>query len=188
MRKGGRCLRWAARHVEDGAPVAPHAGVSAAANVPPDLSIEVVPLRRLHRDVAGEGVQERDVLLGCVVLLPDVASNLDVFEQATGFNLGRLIRDLLWGRRRPLARIALPNCVIDLLDLGEEGIEASGERVPGAPERQVAAGPQEPVRLAVADRGIDPVPSRCGVDELKRFRLALPSLERRDVNLNWKAS
>jgi hypothetical protein len=71
--------------------------------------------------------------------------------------------------------MALADRVIDLLDLGEEAIEAGGERVPGAPERQVAAGPQEPVRLAVADRRIDPVPGRRGVDELERVRLALPS-------------
>jgi len=30
-----------------------------------------------------KGVEERDVLLGRVVLLPDVASNLDLLEQAT---------------------------------------------------------------------------------------------------------
>jgi hypothetical protein len=122
-----------------------------------------------------------------VVLLPDVAANLDLFEQATGFNLGRFIGDLLRRRRRPFSRVALANRVIDLLDLGEEAIEACGERVPGAPERQVAAGSQEPVCLAVADRRIDPVPSRRGVDELERLGLAVPSLERRDVDLNRTA-
>ena len=106
-----------------------------------------------------KGVEERDVLLGRVVLLPDVASNLDLLEQATSFDLRRLIRDLLRWRRRPLARVALADRVIDLLDLGEEGVEAGGERVLGAPERQVASGSQQPVRLAVAGPGIYPVPS-----------------------------
>jgi hypothetical protein len=55
-----------------------------------------------------KGAEERDVLLGRVVLLPDVASNLDLLEQATSFDLGRLIRDLLRLRRRPLARVAPP--------------------------------------------------------------------------------
>jgi len=69
--------------MENGAPVPPHPGIGAAADAPSDLLVEVLSLCLVHRDVAGEGVEERDVLLGRVVLLPDVASNLDLLEQAT---------------------------------------------------------------------------------------------------------
>ncbi len=41
--------------------------------------------------------------------------------------------------------------------------------------------------LAVPDRRIDPVPSGRGVDEVERFGLALPGLERRDVDFNRQA-
>ena len=45
----------------------------------------------------------------------------------------------------------------------------------------------QPVGLAVGDRWIDPMPSRRGVGERKRFRLALPRLEWRDVDLDREA-
>jgi hypothetical protein len=51
------------------------------------------------------------------------------------------------------------------------------------PEREVPAGPEELVRLAVLDRGVEPVPRGRGVDEIEGMGLARPGLERRDVNL-----
>src|SRR6266496_6618889 len=103
-----------------------------------------------------ENVFSSAMYSSAVPLLPDIAPDMDLFEEGARFDLGRLIRDLLRRRRWPLARAALADRVIHLLDLGEEGIEAGGERVPGAPERQVPAESQEAVRLAVADRGIFP--------------------------------
>jgi hypothetical protein len=44
--------------------------------------------------------------------------------------------------------VAFADPVGDLLDLGEEGIEAGGEGVHRAPERQVTAGPKQSMRLA----------------------------------------
>jgi hypothetical protein len=88
--------------------VAPHPGIGTTGYPLSDLSVEVLSLHGFHRDVAGEGVQERDVLLGRVVLVPDVAPDLDLFEQASGLDRGRLIRDLLRRRRRPLSRWLSP--------------------------------------------------------------------------------
>src|SRR5262249_8958489 len=63
-------------------------------------------------------------------------------------------------------------------------MEACRERVQRAPERQVAAGTQEPVSLGIADLGIDPVLRGRRVDEVERFLLTLPFLERQDVDLD----
>jgi hypothetical protein len=48
----------------------------------------------------------------------------------------------------------------------------------------VAAGTQEPVSLAIADRGIDPMPGSRRVDEVECFLLTVPLLERHDVDLD----
>jgi hypothetical protein len=50
------------------------------------------------------------------------------------------------GRREHGKRRA--NRVVDLLDLGEERIEVSGECMQGAPKRQVTFRPQQPMRGA----------------------------------------
>ena len=65
-------------------PVAPHPWIEAFADPFSDLSVEVLALRRLHRDIARKGVEKGDVLIGRVRLLPDVAPNLDLLEQAAG--------------------------------------------------------------------------------------------------------
>lgn len=79
--------------------------------------------------------------------------------------------------------MALADRLVDLLDLGEEGIEACRERVQGAAKSQVAARSQQPVRLSIATGGVEPVPGGRGVNELERPRLAFPILEGRDVEL-----
>ena len=78
--------------------------------------------------------------------------------------------------------VALADLVVHLLDLGEERIEAVGERVQRAPEREVAAGAQQPVRLRVAQRS-----GRSSATPSRRRRgrssgVAVPRLERRDVD------
>jgi hypothetical protein len=90
-------------------------------------------------------------------------------------------------RRRPLARIALAKSFIDILNLGEERIEAVRECVLRGPERQVPSRAQQGVSLLVADLGVDPAPGGRGVDQVEALRLALPGLERRDVNLDRHA-
>jgi hypothetical protein len=54
----------AACDVEDGVPVALYAWHGTAADPLSDLPIEAFPLAVIHRDVAREGVQQGDVLLG----------------------------------------------------------------------------------------------------------------------------
>jgi hypothetical protein len=47
--------------------------------------------------------------------------------------------------------------------------------------------PQQAVSLAIPDRRIDPMPCGRGVDEVERLSLALPLLERLDVDLDGEA-
>jgi hypothetical protein len=54
-----------------------------------------------------------------------------------------LVGHLLGRRRWPFPLAALADRVVDLLDLREERIEALRVSVAGAPEREVAAGPQQ---------------------------------------------
>jgi len=49
------------------------------------------------------------------------------------------------------------------------------------PEREVAAGSQQPVSLPITGRRIDPVPGGRGVDEVEGLGLAFPRFERRVV-------
>src|SRR6266536_171378 len=130
----------AARHVKDGAPVPAHEPAGAPGDPRLDLPVEALPLRRLHREVAGEGVQERNVLACRVRRLPDVAPDPDVLEETAGLDLRRVVGHLLGWGRRPASLVALSDRVVDVLDLGEEGIEAGGEGVERAPESKVAAG------------------------------------------------
>jgi len=50
----------------------------------------------------------------------------------------------------------------------------------------VVTGTQKLVRLAIAIRGIDPLPGGRGMDEVKRLGLAVPGLERFHVDLDRK--
>jgi hypothetical protein len=59
--------------------------------------------------------------------------------------------------------------------------------VQGAPERQVPAWAQQPVRLAIANLRIDPVPRSRRVDKVEGLRLVLPALERSYVDLSGEA-
>ncbi len=53
---------------------------------------------------------------------------------------------------------ALADGVVDLLDLGEEGVPAGREDVLGAPRCEVTSGPQRRGCELVALAGVDPVP------------------------------
>src|SRR5207247_3357159 len=137
--------------------------------------------------VTREGIQKRDVLVSGVEGFPEVAPNLDVFEEAASFNLSRLVRDPVGRERRPFSRMALANRVVDLLNFGEEWIEAGREGVQSAPKRQVPARSEQLVGFAIANRRVEPVPSGCGVDEVEGRGLAFPGLEGRDMDLDSQA-
>src|SRR5207247_7559944 len=74
--RGCRRLGCAACDVEDRVPVTPYSRVWAPADPLSDLAVKVRPLPLVHRDVAGERVEESDVLLGGVLLPPNVTSDL----------------------------------------------------------------------------------------------------------------
>src|SRR6266540_4205210 len=106
---------------------------------------------------------------------------MDVFEEAARFDLGRVVRGLIRCGWWPFPLVALPDGVVDLLDVGEEGIEVGREGVQGAPERQVSAWAQQSVRLAIANRRIDPMPRGRRVDDVEGLRLVL---DRKSTRLN----
>ena len=45
---------------------------------------------------------------------------------------------------------------------------------------------QEPVRLAIPNGRVEPVPTGRGEDEVERSTLPVPLFERRDVDLEWE--
>jgi hypothetical protein len=146
-----------------------------------DLSKRVLSGCRRHRDVAGEGVQQRDVLLDRMVTSGRrtwISSNrplASISAASSGF---------CSGRRRPLSG----------------GSRQSRHRPPGSAKSDVG---RERMRGAQNARWPPGRSSRCALgwriagsisakqsrhELLERFRLGLPFLERRDVNLSWKAA
>jgi hypothetical protein len=77
--------------------------------------------------------------------------------------------------------------VVDLLDVGEERVVVGGEGVLGAPEGEMTGRPQQLVRLAVADRRVDPVPCGRRVDKVELVALVVPDLERGNMDLGGHA-
>ena len=80
--------------MQDGVPVASHPPVRQPDDATADLPVQVLPLRRLHCDVAGEGVQQPYVFVRRVAALPDISPHLNVTEKAAGLDLRRLVWDL----------------------------------------------------------------------------------------------
>ena len=66
---------------------AAHVGSGARRCVVRISRVEALALCGLHRDVAGEGVEQRDVLVSRVVPCPDVAPHAHVLEQPARFDL-----------------------------------------------------------------------------------------------------
>ena len=92
--------------------------VVALADAPADLGVEVIPSGRIHGDVPGERLEQRDVLVGCVETVPDVAPDLDVLEQAGPLDLLAIVRHLLGRWRRPVAFPLLADLVVRELTAG----------------------------------------------------------------------
>ena len=79
--------------MKDRTPVTPHSSAGPLVDPPSDLPVEVLALRFVHRNVARERVQKRDVLLGAVRGLPDVAPDLDIRKDPAGLDLRRPRRE-----------------------------------------------------------------------------------------------
>jgi hypothetical protein len=77
-------------------------------------------------------------------------------QQVRRLDLLRLLRKLARRGVRRVARQALPDGVVNLLDLVEERIPVGREDMLCAPERQVAIRPQGTCRELIAQMGIDP--------------------------------
>jgi len=126
--------------MQDRRPVTPDAGLGTTLDPRANLAVQVLARGGRHRDVARERVEQCDIALGGIAALPDVAARRNPIEETRCFDLDRVVRSLLRSRRRPLAEVRLPDCVVDLLNLAEERIEPGRKCVTGAPEREVAAG------------------------------------------------
>ena len=77
--------------MQDRTPASPEAAVGPVGQPAPDLTVKTVALPLVHGDVAGEGVEQADVLLGGVVNFPAEAPDSDIREQAGRFYLGPLV-------------------------------------------------------------------------------------------------
>ena len=99
-------------HVEDGEPVPQHARVRSRPDALADLGVQALARCTLHRDVAREGVEQREVLLRRVVPRPDVAPDADVLEEPRRLDLGRVVGDVFRARGRPPVLVALADLVV----------------------------------------------------------------------------
>src|SRR5882672_8770616 len=113
----------------------PEPAVGTPGQPAPDLAVETVPLPPGHVDVAGERVEQADVLLGGVPDLPVEAAHRDAGEQAAARYLGPLVRQVGGLQEGPPARQALADLVVHILDLAEERVTGRGHNMRGGPER-----------------------------------------------------
>jgi len=117
------------------------AAVRSLSEAPSDLCVEVVALRCLHGDVAGERVEQREVPLGVVADLPVELANDDVLEQTALFDLGPVLGQPAGPRRvralgYPLADL-LRTVVFAYPRMGRPGESSPGgdnewDAIPGA--------------------------------------------------------
>src|SRR5262245_19327360 len=115
--------------MQDCPPASPQAAAGPLGQPAPDLAVEAVALPLGHGDVAGEGVEQADVLLGRVLDFPAEAPDLDIGEQAGRFYLGPLAGQFA-GRGEMCARgEAFVDLVVDILEFVEEPITPGRERV-----------------------------------------------------------
>ena len=144
----------------------------------PDFFVEVVALSCLHGDVAGEGVKQSEILLGVVAQFPVEVANDNVLEEPDSFDLAAIVGQFGGSWTGCVLGQTLADLVVDLLELDEEWVTAVGEHVGGAPEGEMPAGAQQLPGPLVSDRRIDPVPCRCGKDEIEPISdEGLPGLE-----------
>ena len=117
--------------------MAADAGVGARVDAVADVAVEVVALFGIERDVAGEGVEEVDVLFRRVHQFPDVAARLEVAEEAGDFDLFSHVGNVCW--ERPFDDLVLADGLVDLLDVAEERVGVFREGVAAADDRERAA-------------------------------------------------
>jgi hypothetical protein len=84
--------------------------------------------------VAGERIQQRDILLGGVSVLPHVPADSDVSEAAAGLDLGRQVGNVLRLRGRLPHGRGTGQRVVNRLDFSEERIEARWKGMAGGPD------------------------------------------------------
>jgi hypothetical protein len=163
--------------VQDRAPASAEAAAGPLAQPAPDFAVEPVALPLGHGDVAGEGVEQADVLVGGVLNFPAEAADRDIGEQAGRFYLGPLVGQFAGlGEMRARGQ-ALVDLVVDALDLLEEPVTPGRERMCRRPEGKMAALAQQFPGLAVANGRVDPVPGGGGIDQVKAGLRRLPALE-----------
>src|SRR5580704_11154015 len=171
-------LSTTARDVQDRAPVPAHRMAWALGQAVPDLPVEPVLLPLLHGDVAGERAEQRDVALRVVDPLPVEVPDSRHLEQPARLDLGALLPQFARAGGTLSGRLPFTDLVVDLLNLAEERVAATGKHVQGAPEREVTARAEHLPGAAVADSRIDPVPGGRRVDQVKPLaRAGLPLLE-----------
>src|SRR6204780_2714319 len=124
--------------------MAAEGAVWALGQAPPDLAVEPFPLPVRHRDVPGERLEQRDIALGVVDLLPVEVPDMRDLEQPAGLDLVCVHGYLARARPGAIGRQPLADLVVHLLELLEERIAVVGYQVRGTPERQGASGAPRP--------------------------------------------
>lgn len=116
-----------AGHVQDGAPTAAQLPAGPRREAAPDLVEQLLSALQRHRDVAGEGAQQLDICLGVVVDRPvEVLDGHDI-EQPGRLDLGGPVGQFPGCRARRALGKTLADSVVDLLDVGEEGVPPGGK-------------------------------------------------------------
>src|SRR6266704_4713259 len=168
---GARVIGWlsvaAARDVQYRSRVTPGSVARAPAKAQTDLAVEALAFPVLHGDVAGEGAEQLDVAVGVVEPFPVEVADVDYLEQAARLDLSRLVGQLARAGPGAARRQPFADLVVGVLDLAEERVAAVGKHVEGVPEGEVSAGSERPPCQGVAAGGIDPVPRRCGEDQVE---------------------
>ena len=142
----------------------------------------------VERPVARVGVEQRDVFVGAVDHVPEVAPRLDVAEPAASGNFVAPVCDRI-GMRRPTRagsclRVVWHNRLVVLLDFDEERVAVRQEHVVRGDDGELSAFAEKLGCLRVAHLGGDPVEGGEGDDGVELRALRLPALEVRVDHLD----
>src|SRR5215510_3314005 len=119
----------AAGDVQYRPPVTPDGVAGALAEAEADLVVEALAFPVGHGDVAGKRVEQLDLTVGVVGLLPVEVPGVHHLEQAARLDLSRLIRQLTRAGPDAAGWQPFADLVVDVLDLAEERVAAVGKHV-----------------------------------------------------------
>jgi hypothetical protein len=92
--------------------------------------VEAISFPVLHRDMAGEGVEQLDVSLPVVDLLPVEMTNVNQLEQSALLDFGSLLIELAWAWPRATGRNPSPIASYTSWMSRKKGSPSSGKTCP----------------------------------------------------------